>query len=550
LLFVWQLPICDARLLDDSSSRLSEPDWPTPAVGTDFVRGFGSVFRRRRGGHEEFLDEGVYAAADHALRFEALHQHPIVVGGGSFAVDAAFRRLLCSNRQSGGVCNRLEVGLRIPAGRARQRPFIRFAPGDWIKAALHVAELPVRVHSSRKEEGAPTSLWHAGPAVAAAYVDATSPSQAESGDTSARRLVGAGAPLLLIEYQPHEAEALPDRAQAVAPERIGGVNLRFLWLEYRRREFGVWFLERGREDLALTRRLRVGLLRMYAEHQSLKIVLSHVLSGRLAYRRGTPESGIFDRYLQMAMRILGRDEHGGFSHAALQQVISAYQSVVNGEELQLLDDRLDQVRRQVRAPLSAYSSAAVRSPTEAGLPFPLVEKGDAVRVFVSYSHKDSKYLKPGSLVDYVSGGLKADRIDFWFDTDLKGADLWDERIREELDRSDIALVLVSQWFLNSRYITDVEASGFIEGMRARGLRVYPVILRKCDWQTRTWLARTQFQPRDGRTLEDNYGSRAAREGLFLTVLQELRAIAAEIRQQRTGPAQSHGTPAAGGAVAP
>ena len=72
------------------------------------------------------------------------------------------------------------------------------------------------------------------------------------------------------------------------------------------------------------------------------------------------------------------------------------------------------------------------------------------------------------------------------------------------------LVLVSQAFLNSRYISEVEVAEMIQSLGARGLRVYPVLLRKCDWKTRAWLAGTQAQPRDGKTVEDNYKTRAAR----------------------------------------
>ena len=531
MLFVWQQPISDARLLSESGSRLHDPDWPTPRTTADFVRGFGQVRRRRRGGHEEFLDESVYAAANHALRFDDLSNHPLKTADRSFVPGVPFRRLLCSDRQLGGVCTRVEVGLSSDNPGRQASQLLHLAGRGWIDLALQVAELPLRVTGSRGGSPVESTLRSCGPPLASAYLDATTPTKTpiESGN---RRLVSAGAPLLLVEYSAAECESLPEGARAIEADRVGGLRLHFLWLEYRRQEFGVWFLERDPGRGAIARRLRVGLLRLHAEHQALRSVLTLRLREDLPYLRGTPQADLFDAYLRNAVRVLGRDEQGGFSHAALREVISAYQSVVNGEELALLETRLEQVRRQVRARVAAYSEAAAGTPLAAGLPSPAVEKGAVIRVFVSYSHRDAKYLKPGSLVDYVSGGLKGDRFDFWYDSDLRGGDLWDERIREEVDRSDIALVLVSQWFLNSRYITDVEATAFIDGMRARGLRVYPVILRKCDWKTKAWLAMTQSQPRDDRTIEDNFKTPAAREGLFLTILQELRAIATELRASR------------------
>ena len=248
--------------------------------------------------------------------------------------------------------------------------------------------------------------------------------------------------------------------------------------------------------------------------------------------RGAREADLFDAYLQAAMRVLGRDRHGGFSHAALREVIAAYAAVVNPDEQELLAARLDQVRRQTRLTVTSYSEPTVPLATRAALPAPVVERGDAVRVFVSYSHQDAKYLKPGSLVDYVSGGLRPERFDFWYDGDLRGSDAWDGRIREELDRADVVLVLVSQAFLNSRYITEVEIVEMIQGLGEGGLRVYPVILRKCDWKTRAWLAGTQAQPETARRWRTT--TRPARRATAVSDdPRRAAALGADLRRTRT-----------------
>ncbi len=527
---VWQQPITDARLLGADGARLAAPDWPSPQVMRDFVRGFGPVARRRRGGHEEFPDESVYASAARALRFDPLACRFDAASHGPFTPAVAFRRLLCSDRQAGGVCTRVEVGLSTDANRTGTR-LRAWAARAWIDAALELAELPVRVATLRGDGPVASTLWSCGPPLADLYQQATTKSDVPL-DEARRRLVTPGAPLVLFEYEAAEREALPDRARHVDPERIGGLDLRFLWIEYRRREFGVWFLARDAARQPLARRVRVGLFRLHAEHQALGTVLGQLLRGEFQYVRGTHESDLFDAYLQAAMRVLGRDQHGGFSHAALQEVIAAYQAVVNPDEQEVLAARLDQVRRQTRLTVTGYSPPAPALAARAALPAPAVERGDAIRVFVSYSHQDAKYLKPGSLVDYVSGGLRHERFDFWYDGNLRGGDAWDERIREELSGADVVLVLVSQAFLNSRYISEVEVAEMIQSLGARGLRVYPVLLRKCDWKTRAWLAGTQAQPRDGKTVEDNYKTRAARDGLFLTILEDLRAVGVAIRQAR------------------
>lgn len=154
-----------------------------------------------------------------------------------------------------------------------------------------------------------------------------------------------------------------------------------------------------------------------------------------------------------------------------------------------------------------------------------------LRVFVSYSHQDAKYLEQNSLLGYLSG-LEREGFEFWHDTTIQTGELWDERIRNEITQSEIALVLVSQSFLNSRYCMDVEIANFLEKRVKSGLTIYPVILSPCDWENHSWLSSTQFQPRNGRTIEEDYTDKGGQDRLFLTILKELRTIGNRIQSDR------------------
>ena len=145
------------------------------------------------------------------------------------------------------------------------------------------------------------------------------------------------------------------------------------------------------------------------------------------------------------------------------------------------------------------------------------------RVFVSYSHQDSKYLNKGSLIDYLSG-LEREGFEFWYDKKILAGDDWDDEIKQQIEKADIALVLVSQFFLNSKYCTDVEIEKFLQNQVSRGLVVFPVILSHCDWKSHTWLTKTQFEPRDGRTIERDFKDKGNRDQLYLSILQQLREI--------------------------
>ena len=153
-----------------------------------------------------------------------------------------------------------------------------------------------------------------------------------------------------------------------------------------------------------------------------------------------------------------------------------------------------------------------------------------MRVFVSYSHADAEYVGPSGLLGYLSG-LAREGIQFWHDERLTAGEAWDDRIRAEIDKSDIALVLVSQSFLNSGYCRNVEISSFLERRAADGLVIFPIIVSHCDWASEPWLASTQFEPRGGKSIERDYKDRGNRDELYLRILSQLRSIAQSIRSR-------------------
>ncbi|MDA0166548.1 TIR domain-containing protein [Solirubrobacter ginsenosidimutans] len=156
-----------------------------------------------------------------------------------------------------------------------------------------------------------------------------------------------------------------------------------------------------------------------------------------------------------------------------------------------------------------------------------------VRVFVTYSHQDAHYLADDSLLGYLSP-LRDEGLEFFTDRDIATGELWDTKIRAAIDTTDIVLALVSQAFLSSRYCQSVEMEHFLEARRRVGTRILPIILRPCDWQAHEWLAETQARPREGRTIELDYDTKAKRDQAFLEVLQDLRQAAQAVRQGRRG----------------
>jgi class 3 adenylate cyclase len=154
-----------------------------------------------------------------------------------------------------------------------------------------------------------------------------------------------------------------------------------------------------------------------------------------------------------------------------------------------------------------------------------------VRIFISYSHRDPQYLGDDSLVGFLRGLEAEEGVEFWTDQRLEGGTFWDEEIQKSLKSSDIALVLVSQSFLDSPYCTSVEMSAFLARCREDGLIIFPIILSPCEWERHEWLASRQFLPSGGETIEEHYAEPGKRKRLFLKIRQELRSAIARARER-------------------
>jgi serine/threonine protein kinase len=92
-------------------------------------------------------------------------------------------------------------------------------------------------------------------------------------------------------------------------------------------------------------------------------------------------------------------------------------------------------------------------------------------VFVSYSHKD-RFWKDWLLEGYPSDGPAT--FEFWSDDEIRPSEDWLSEIKSRLQRSKVAVLLVSRSFLSSQFIRDIELPKILqerENMRAKILWV-------------------------------------------------------------------------------
>lgn len=91
-------------------------------------------------------------------------------------------------------------------------------------------------------------------------------------------------------------------------------------------------------------------------------------------------------------------------------------------------------------------------------------------VFISYSHKDAKWLE--KLKQFLRPLEEQDLIRVWDDTEIRpGAD-WLADIRKALESARVAVFLVTQNFLDSPFIRDKELPVLVEAATNRGCQIF------------------------------------------------------------------------------
>ena len=140
-----------------------------------------------------------------------------------------------------------------------------------------------------------------------------------------------------------------------------------------------------------------------------------------------------------------------------------------------------------------------------------------IRVFISYAHANRDVVE--RLLDYL-GVLKNDeRIEVFEDRQLIGGEEWDPRLKQELARADLIILVVTAKFLSSAYCAKIELKEAIRRRENEGIVVMPIIAETCPW-TRLPLARLQALPfatlcRDCQEQEESDGGRVgARRPVF------------------------------------
>ncbi|MCI0487660.1 MAG: toll/interleukin-1 receptor domain-containing protein [Blastocatellia bacterium] len=118
------------------------------------------------------------------------------------------------------------------------------------------------------------------------------------------------------------------------------------------------------------------------------------------------------------------------------------------------------------------------------------------KMVMIYAHKDRKFLNRSGFLGFLEGLARRDNLDFWWDEKMSHP-LFDEEIKRQLDEAEIIVCLVSQEFLNSDYVRNVEAKTANKRLRDEGILVVPIMLSASPWKYEEWLKDIHHFPQAG-----------------------------------------------------
>jgi hypothetical protein len=109
-------------------------------------------------------------------------------------------------------------------------------------------------------------------------------------------------------------------------------------------------------------------------------------------------------------------------------------------------------------------------------------------VFVSYSRKDVDWVKAGerkerALMSWLRTKLEPSAIELWWDErlDQHVGQSYEELIRERIESSDTAILLLSEDFFLSRFISDFELPLIKERVESQQMQLFPIVVSHVDW---------------------------------------------------------------------
>jgi hypothetical protein len=142
------------------------------------------------------------------------------------------------------------------------------------------------------------------------------------------------------------------------------------------------------------------------------------------------------------------------------------------------------------------------------------------KIFVSYSHKDKKLFEEFKTM--IAPAIQRGSVDLWDDQTIPPGAKWEDEIQKALASASVAVLVVSQNFLASRFISKDELPPLLKAAREEGVTIFWIYLSSCLYQ-RTEIASYQAAHDISQPLDCL--SKARRQAVLSEICAKLIAVA-------------------------
>lgn len=147
----------------------------------------------------------------------------------------------------------------------------------------------------------------------------------------------------------------------------------------------------------------------------------------------------------------------------------------------------------------------------------------APKIFISYSHKDESF--KNDLMIMLAGLQRRGVIDVWQDRRIEAGENWFNAIQKAMQECKMAALFVSPDFIASRFIQEEELTHLFQRRIVEGLRVVPIIIRSCLWQSEPILKDLQALPIDGKPVISFSKENGDRDQVWMEIGKAIENIA-------------------------
>lgn len=296
-----QFPIADSRGFVSNTGRLLKPGWPLPTPDEEFVRSYGPIRIRPRGGLSGWVGENEICEASRAVRLSRSLSITSRSPAATLPLRVAFRRFYSDGLAAG----KFELALATP-----YRKPLTVGKQDAKSFVERFLNLPVRI-SQANGSFIESSLAQSGEHLAQSYLSATTRNRCP--EELERWLVRTGPPLLFMECDSQDIMELPYFVRHVELPDEFDFELYHCLVPFRGGTIRMWLLEKYDHEhtvldsnrLGASRRLRIYLQRLNAEHECLRLVLRNMMAKSLKVPPRSAASNALQYYLNEATKRIG-----------------------------------------------------------------------------------------------------------------------------------------------------------------------------------------------------------------------------------------------------